>query len=75
MWDLSAGGRVISKKTPQQAMMREVKEELGITIQLQQVRPHVSISFRNGFDDIFLIEQPVECASLRLQKEEVQNVR
>jgi isopentenyldiphosphate isomerase len=73
MWDLTCGGSAIKGETSQMAIDREVKEELGIEI--NSVRPHITINFENGFDDIYLIEKEVNIDNLKLQYEEVQNVK
>ena len=73
MWDLTCGGSAIKGETSQMAIDRELKEELGIEI--KSMRPHITINFENGFDDIYLIEKEVDIDSLKLQYEEVQNVK
>lgn len=75
MWDISVGGSAIAGDTSQKAAEREVREELGIEIDLKGVRPHLTINFDRGFDDIYLIEKNVDISELRLQPEEVQNVK
>ncbi len=75
LWDITLGGSAIEKETAQMAAMRELKEELGLEIDLTEIRPHITINFNHGFDDIFLLEKDVDIHKLILQKEEVQNVR
>ncbi|MFC7687088.1 NUDIX domain-containing protein [Ureibacillus sp. GCM10028918] len=75
MWDLTVGGSAIAGDTSQTAAQRELYEELGLNIDLQQIRPHLTINFENGFDDIYLIEKNVQLHTLTLQYEEVQNVK
>lgn len=55
--------------------MRELFEELGLSLDLRFVRPHLSVQFDAGFDDMFLIQKDVDLASLTLQYEEVAEVR
>lgn len=74
-WDLSVGGSAVSLDTSQTAAEREVKEELGLDIALQGIRPHFSFSFARGFDDYYLIEREIELSELTLQESEVQQVR
>lgn len=74
-WDISAGGCVQKGETSQQAMQREIKEELGINIDLKDHAPNICFTFSEGFDDFYLIEQDLDVANLSLQKEEVQNAR
>ena len=72
MWDISVGGSALAGETPQQAVMRETLEELGICIDLSQIRPQFTINFDQGFDDTFLVIADVDLNSLTLQEEEVQ---
>jgi len=75
MWDISAGGSATKGDTSQIAMERELFEELGVHIDLQNTRPHLTINFDHGFDDVFLIEEEFELSKLTLQQEEVQQVK
>lgn len=75
MWDITAAGSAISGETSQTAMERELFEEIGLQIDLQSVRPHLTVNFDNGFADIYLIEKEVDINKLKLQYEEVQRVK
>ncbi len=74
-WDFTAGGNALAGETGAQAIARELYEELGLAIDFSEMRPHFSVYFKEGFDDIYLITQAVNLNELRLQKEEVQNVK
>ncbi|MCF7942251.1 MAG: NUDIX domain-containing protein [Spirochaetia bacterium] len=71
-WDLSVGGCVRAGESSDQAAQREVMEELGISLDLEEHRPHVTIHFEQGFDDYYVIHQDVDVNALELQREEVQ---
>lgn len=75
MWDFSAGGSVISGEDSRTAAEREVKEELGVDISLENKRPALTLSFSHGFDDVYLCEKEIDIDSLQLQYEEVQAAR
>ncbi len=75
MWDISAGGSSIAGDTSQSAAEREVKEELGISLSLENVRPALTVHFDEGFNDIYTVIQDVDLESLHLQKEEVKDAR
>ncbi|MBA2174889.1 NUDIX domain-containing protein [Halobacillus locisalis] len=75
MWDITVGGSAISGETSQQAAEREVKEEIGYTLNLQNRRPSLTVNFEKGFDDYYLIEQDVDISSLSLPTEEVSQVK
>lgn len=75
MWDVSVGGCAVAGENAQAAASRELYEELGIRVDLTDVRPHLTVNFDHGFDDIFLIEKDVALDELVLQTEEVQDVK
>jgi isopentenyldiphosphate isomerase len=74
-WDLSCGGSAISGDTSQTAAEREVFEELGLKINLQNERPHLTNHFVDGFTDVYILNLDVDLSKLKLQAEEVQNVK
>ena len=75
LWDVSVGGSAVSGDSSRTAAERETREELGLSIDLAGVRPVLTVHWEHGFDDYYLLEQPVDLSSLRLQHEEVQAVR
>lgn len=75
LWDISVGGHVIAGETSRQAVERETLEELGLKIALHDKRPALTLTFGNGFDDMYTLEQDVDISQLVLQPEEVQEVR
>lgn len=75
MWDLTVAGSAVSGDDSQTAAMREIKEELGLDIDLTGIRPHFTVNFNNGFDDYYFITKDVEIEKLVLQKEEVSDVK
>jgi isopentenyldiphosphate isomerase len=75
MWDITVGGSATKGDTSQSAAEREVLEEIGLRLDLQDIRPHITINFNNGFDDVYLIEEDVDIYTLSLQYEEVQTVK
>lgn len=75
MWDLTCGGSAIAGDTSQQAMRRELKEELGIDYDFQQLRPIFTINFPRGFDDYYVIKMDVDLEKVVLQPEEVKAVK
>lgn len=75
MWDITVGGSALSGETSQTAIERELFEEIGLKINLQNVQPHLTINFDVGFDDVYLIEKELDINNLILQYEEVQRVK
>ena len=73
-WDVSVGGGVLAGELQRAAAMREVREELGIAVALEQPAA-VTLAFPGGFDDYFLADWDGAVSELTLQPEEVQDVR
>lgn len=77
MWDKTAGGHVNSEETVEQAIQREVNEELGITIPKNQINI-VDIYKNNqeryfGYNFIFVVDYKIE--HFILQREEVSDIK
>ena len=75
LWDVSVGGSAISGDTSGKAAEREVMEELGLNLKLEDKRPAFTIYFKDGFDDFYIVEKDLDLGELTLQYEEVQDVR
>lgn len=75
MWDVTAGGSVLSGESSNQAASRELFEELGLAVSFEEFRPNLTINFDQGFDDFYLLEMDTDLDTLVLQQEEVQSVR
>ena len=75
LWDITVGGCAVAGDSSRSAAEREMREELGLSIDLTDVRPTMTIHWENGFDDYYVLTRPVDLSSLKLQYEEVQKVR
>lgn len=75
MWDVSVGGSVVAGESSREAAEREVAEELGLWISLEGVRPAITISFKEGFDDNYVVVRDVKDEEITLQPEEVQGYK
>lgn len=75
MWDLTVGGSATVGDSSQEAAMRELEEEIGLKLDLSETRPHLTVNFKEGFDDIYLVEAEVDLKKLTLQESEVQAVK
>lgn len=73
LWDFSVGGSVHAGENSRQGAMREVREELGLEIELD--RPSFTFNFQHGFDDFYLLRRDVNLATLAVPNEEVAEVR
>lgn len=74
-WDVTVGGCAVSGETSQDAVEREVYEEIGLKLDMSDVRPALTPNFDKGFDDFYLLRMDVDIDSLSLQYEEVKEVR
>ncbi|NMW85971.1 NUDIX domain-containing protein [Peptoniphilus sp. AGMB00490] len=74
MWYCSAGGSVISGETPKEGMVREFKEELGIDIDVDELRLKRIIIDKNTIFYIFLVHKNISLDDITLQAEEVMDV-
>lgn len=75
LWDVSVGGSSISSETSRDSAQRELFEELGLNYNFSNERPFLTINFENGFDDFYFLNKDLNLDDLKLQKEEVQNVK
>ena len=74
-WDLTVGGCAVAGDTSKTAAEREVREEIGLELDLSDTRPSLTLNFDSGFDDYYVLTREVDLSSLHLQEEEVQAVR
>lgn len=76
-WDLSAGGSALKGETSWMAAKRETAEELGLKLELDHVRPIMTLNFEDGFDDLYAVQitSELDLSRLHLQPEEVQAVQ
>lgn len=83
MWDVTVGGHVDSGEFGRQALVREVKEELGVEINDNDIKYLVGSTSINQKGDIinkhynecYLITKKVDISKINLQKEEVSEVK
>jgi len=74
-WDITAGGAASAGDTGQQAAGRELYEEVGITADLSEATPHLTIQTVRTFCDIYLHQMDVDIESLQLCQNEVAQVK
>lgn len=85
-YDTSSAGHITAGDDPASSALRELKEELGITLKPEELRPigHFGMYYRkmfhgrwffdNEYCHVFLVEKEIDADSLILQKEEVDRV-
>lgn len=74
-WDISCGGACKASEDSQDGASRELKEELGLDIDLINIRPILTANFDQGFDDFYVLRKNIEIKDLILQEEEVKDAR
>ena len=82
-WDVTIGGHVNAGEFGREALIRECKEELGISVKDNEIKYVVgttSIYNKNGYinnhyDECYLILKEINIDSLKLQKNEVEAVK
>ena len=75
LWDVTVGGAVCAGETSQEGAHRELLEEVGLDVDFSSAAPDISITFSEGFDDIYILHMDPALSGLRLQETEVQAVR
>lgn len=75
LWDVSVGGGVDAGEDSRRGAEREVREELGLDLDLGGLRPSMTVNFDGGFDDFYILTRDLRLEDLTLQKEEVRAVR
>ncbi len=74
MWDLSVAGSAVSGDTSSMAAKRELEEELGITLDLDNAH---ALTFNDNrvFCDYYIVNKDLDINKLVLQEEEVKDVK
>lgn len=70
LWEFTGGG-VLAGETTKQAAVRELKEELGISIEEAELSLLDVYQHKNYFMDIFVVKKDMDPKTLVLQPEEV----
>ena len=82
LWDISLAGHVRSGEKSADAARRELKEELGITVEEHELQFVAAIPSQlkdgalrdNQFSDIYLLRRDIDLEKLKKQKEEVAEI-
>lgn len=68
------GGHVLSNENSKDAIIREVKEELGLDIKDEAIIYVSSITLNTPIFDIYYLEKDIDLNTLNIEKDEVSNV-
>ena len=74
-WDVTVGGSALAGETGREAAQRELLEEIGLMFDFSNLRPVITLAFDRGFDDFFVFVKDVNINMLKLQPEEVRDVK
>ena len=75
LWDVTVGGSAVAGDDSRTAAMREVREEIGLTVDLHGVRSKLTLHTPSCINDWYLLTMDIDPAALTLQASEVQAVR
>lgn len=83
LWDITAGGHVLSGELGYEAVIRETKEELGIDIkkeELEFIGTTTSETIKGDiinrhFNEYFIVHKDIDINDITLQEEEVQDIK
>ena len=83
MWDITAGGHVLAGEFGFEAVIREIKEELGVTLDKDNITfIGASISsdlkgdiVNNHFNEYYIVNEDIDETKLILQEEEVSDIK
>ena len=71
----TTGGHVKSGQTSKEAIIEEMKEELGIDINEDEVKLFKTYKYDDAFKDVFYIKKDIDINSLTYEKDEVEYVK
>ena len=74
-WDVSAGGFALSGESSEDAIRRELFEELGIAADEVDIQLALREPFHLVFDDFYLCRAELDLSALHLQEQEVMAAR
>lgn len=69
------GGAVDTNETSLEGAKREVREELGVEIENDEIEFLLSFKREKGFVDVWLVKKDISIENLKLQSEEVAEVK
>lgn len=82
-WDVPVGGHVNSNEIGREALIRECYEELGLKVKDDEIKfliastsmNNISGYISNHYDECYLIKKEIDLSKLKLQKEEVEEIK
>lgn len=83
LWDITAGGHVLTNELGYQSVIRETKEEIGIVLEkndLEFIGATSSINTKGDiinkhYNEYFIAHKDIDLKDIKLQLEEVQDIK
>ena len=83
LWDVTAGGHVLSGELGYESVIREAKEEIGIDINKDDLEfigssiseNHVGEINNKHFNEFYIVHKDIDVKDIKLQEEEVQDIK
>ncbi|MBQ2946600.1 MAG: NUDIX domain-containing protein [Bacilli bacterium] len=71
----TTGGLVSSGYTPDETVVKEIEEELGLVIEFKELKHIETIKRKHVFQDTYYLEKNINIEDLKIQEEEVEFVK
>lgn len=71
----TTGGHVKSGQTSKEAILEEIKEELGLELNSNEVQFFKTYKYDNAFKDVFYVKKDIDIDKLHYEKDEVEYVK
>lgn len=71
----TTGGHPVSGQTSEEGIITEVKEELDIDIVSENIKLFKTIKTKDDFVDIYYLKEDVDITKIKIQKEEVSDIK
>lgn len=83
LWDITAGGHVLAGEFGYQALIREMKEELGVDVSKDEIMYLVGSTstnvkgdiINNHFNECYIVTKDIDISKIKLQEEEVSDIK
>ena len=75
LWDITCGGAVRAGESKEEAMQRELFEELGLEIDFKNMRPAISFHYFEGLDTIYFLTLKIDLKQIKFMDNEVSMVK
>ncbi len=83
LWDITAGGHVLTGELGYQAVIRETKEEIGIDLEKESLEfigvttstVKTNDCIDSHFNEYYIVHKDIDINEITLQKEEVQDIK